>query len=110
MLLPRLVVSCAALSHGQGSAQRLGHAFETVQSADGSEHMRGVGALPAPGTEQLQVTAHRQKGVEQMLFRASGDETAAELAQNRSLDARVGQANRSLVKTVAAILSVLILA
>ena len=75
----------------QGSPQRLGHAFETVQGADGPEHMGGVGALPAPGAQQLQVTAQRQKGVEQMLFRASCHETAAELAQNRSVEARVGQ-------------------
>ena len=75
----------------EGRPQRLGHTFEAVQEADGSEHMGGVGALPAAGVQQLQVTAQRQESVEQMLLRASCHETAAELAENRSIEAWVGQ-------------------
>jgi hypothetical protein len=75
----------------QGGAQGLGHTFETVQRADRAEHMGGVGTLPAPGVQQLQVTAQHQKGVEQLLFRASSHQAAAEFAQNRGIEARVGQ-------------------
>ena len=70
---------------------RLGDAFKTIEGADGPKHMRGVGALPAPGAQQLLFPAQRQEGVEQMLFRASCHETAAEFAQRRGVEASIGQ-------------------
>jgi hypothetical protein len=45
----------------------------------------------ARAAQHKTLTAGRQEGVEQLFFRASGDETAAELAQNRSVKARIGQ-------------------
>ena len=32
---------------------RLGDAFKTIEGADGPKHMRGVGALPAPGAARV---------------------------------------------------------
>jgi hypothetical protein len=45
----------------QGHPQRLGHAGETVQGTDRSEHMRGVGALAASGPHQLLFPAQDQQ-------------------------------------------------
>ena len=46
--------------------------------------------LPSPGVQELQVTAQRQEGVEQVFFRATCHQTAAELAQDGGIKAGVG--------------------
>ncbi len=52
----------------QGRPHGLGHAGETVQGTDCSEHMRGVSTLAAAGAQQLMLPAQDQKCIEELLF------------------------------------------
>src|SRR4051794_27611070 len=52
----------------EGRPHGLGHAGETVQGTDGSEHMGRVGALTASGAQQLVLPAQDQKRIKELLF------------------------------------------
>jgi hypothetical protein len=82
---------CGGGQRIQGCPHGLGHAGETVQGTDRSEHMCGVGTLAASGAQQLVLPTQDQKRIEEMLFQASCHQATAELAQNRGIEARVGQ-------------------
>ncbi len=71
--------------------QRFPRQFQPVEGADGGQHVRGVGALPATGLEQAQLAEAAQEHVEQEPLGAARDQAAAELAEDRVVEAGVGQ-------------------
>ena len=53
--------------------------------------MRGVGALASAGFEPLAFAAAVQDGIEQALFGGPHDQPGAELAEDRAVEAGVGE-------------------
>jgi hypothetical protein len=84
----------------QGVAHRLGHQFQTVEGPDGREHVGRVGPLPTAGPEQPALAETLQERVQQEAFRAAGEQAGAELAEDRGVEARVGQLQRQGVLPV----------
>jgi hypothetical protein len=72
-------------------AQGLTHALQSVQGANGRQHMGGVGALAAAHLEEAAFTYPGQQGVEQQLFGVPRQQPRPELAQHGMVEARVGQ-------------------
>ena len=70
-------------------AQRFAKKFKTVESMNGGQHMRRVGALGATGFDQALVAQQGQQRVEEEAFGLAVDETSAELAQDRGIKAWV---------------------
>ena len=60
--------------------------------------MRGVGALASADFEPLALAAAAQEGVEQALFGGPYDQTGAKLAEDRTVEARVSELYRALLK------------
>jgi hypothetical protein len=72
-------------------AQRLGDQFDPVEIAHSSEHVGGVGTLPAERLEQAERLHGSQHTREQALAGVGGEEPAAELAQQGVAEAGVGE-------------------
>ena len=84
----------------QRGAQRLGQQFDPVQVAHGGQHVRAVGALPAPRLEQPALARRVQDAAEQALPGPVLEQSAPELAQDAVVKARVGQLQREQVLPV----------
>ena len=67
---------------------------DALEARDGTharQYRRGVGALASAGFEPLALAAALQDGVEQALFGGPDDQAGAELAEDRAVEAGVGE-------------------
>jgi hypothetical protein len=80
--------------HGQfvqGGPQRLADPLEPVEDAHRGQDMGRVGALPAPRSDQSEIPASVQEGVQELLSGLAVDQSGAELAQDGVIEAGIGQ-------------------
>ena len=75
----------------QGKAHRFRDAGQAVETAYGSEHVRGVGALPASRPHEVARARQVQNGVKQEPLDPAGDEPRGELAQHAAVKPRIAQ-------------------
>jgi len=72
-------------------AEGFRHEFETIQHANGGQHMRGVGTLLPAGLEPTHHPAPLQQLVEQALCGTAGQQPVAEFTEHGKVEARIGQ-------------------
>src|SRR4051794_25006310 len=96
-LVPRLRDHTAEPVRGDGGelvergAQGLADQLQPVEDADGGQNVGGVGALPAARLEQAELAAALEQLAEETLLGAALEQPGAELAQDRGVEAGVGQ-------------------
>ena len=84
----------------QRRAQRFGHELQAIEVADGSEHVRAVGALAPPRLEQSFLARRVQHPGQQPVHGRVAQQPIAELAQYAAIKAWVGQVKRQQVLPV----------
>jgi hypothetical protein len=86
----------------EGVAHRLRHELDPIQRAAGGQHVSRVRPLPPPRLEQPAVAGASQQQVEQPAPGAADQQTGAELAQDRMVEARIRQLERQGILPVEA--------
>jgi len=71
--------------------QGLADALQPIDGADAGQDVRGVGALPAAGLQPATFAAALQEEVQQPWFGRAGEEAAAKLTQDGTIEAGVGE-------------------
>jgi hypothetical protein len=85
-------------------AERLPHAFQTVERPHGHQDMSGIGALLAFGLEPTAFAGQSEKHVEQAGFRLPFEEPSPKLAEYREVKAGIGQLQGQSVLSIDAAL------
>jgi len=75
----------------EGMAQGLADTLQAIKGTDSSQHVSRVGALTAPGFEQLALPAALEQRIEQELFRMAVDQACPELAEHGGVEAWIRQ-------------------
>jgi hypothetical protein len=75
----------------QSRTQCLGQQLDPVEVAHGGQHVRAVGALPAPGLQESSLARGVEHAGEQALAGLVLQQARPELAQDAVIEARVGQ-------------------
>ena len=75
----------------QGRAQSFPDALETIETAHGREHVRGIGSLTPTRFDQAKIAQAVQQGIEHLLLGLALDQAGAELAQDGMVETGVGQ-------------------
>src|SRR5215471_14467877 len=72
-------------------AQGLADTLQAIKGMDSSQHVSRVGALTAPGFEQLALSAPLEQGIEQELLCMAGNQPCPELAEHGGVEAWIRQ-------------------